>query len=140
MKKVFVDTNLFIRYLVNDITEMADLVERLFDNAEKGEVSLVTGLPVFFELAWTLKSFYKKSREYIHECLLSIMGIPGLEILDAELLERALEIYGNTTTDFGDAYIVASAEAVQADSIATFNRKHFKNLGIELYDLGPVYL
>ena len=134
MKKIFVDTNLFIRYLVNDIPEMADQVERLFDKAVKGEVCLVTGPPVFFELAWTLKSFYKKSREYIHECLLSIMGIPGLEVLDSELLERALEIYRNTSADFGDAYIAISAGAVGADSIATFNKSHFKNQRIALYD------
>jgi len=134
MKKVFIDTNLFIRYLVNDIPEMADQVERLFDKAEKGDIVLVTGPPVFFELAWTLKSFYKKTREYIHECMLSVMGIPGLEVLDSELLERALELYRNTNADFGDAYIVASAEAIQSDRIATFNKKHFKNQKIELYD------
>ncbi len=135
MKKIFIDTNLFIRYLVNDTPEMADQVERLLEKAEKGGIRLVTGPPVFFELAWTLKSFYKKPRQYIHQCLLSIMGIQGLEVLDLEVLEQALEIYRNTATDFADAYIAASAEAVQADGIATFNRNHFKNLGIALYDL-----
>jgi predicted nucleic acid-binding protein len=63
------------------------------------------------------------------------MGIQGLEILDAEVLERALEIYQGTTTDFSDAYIAASAESIQADAIATFNRNHFKNLHIKLFEL-----
>ncbi len=135
MKKVFVDTNLFIRYLVNDVPEMADAVERLFDTAERGEISLVTGPPVFFEMAWTLKSFYKKSRQYIYECLQSIMGIQGLEVLDSEVLEQSLEIYRNMAVDFGDAYIAASAKIRQADNIATFNRVHFKKLGIPIYNL-----
>lgn len=87
MKKVFLDTNLFIRYLVNDLPGQADKVDRLFQQAEKGKVRLVTGPPVFFELVWTLKSFYKKPREYIYECLRSILGIEGLETLDLEISE-----------------------------------------------------
>ncbi len=133
MKKVFLDTNIFIRYLVNDQPEMADQAERLFQKAEKGKISLVTGPPVFFELAWTLKSFYKKPREYIYECLMSIMGIQGLEIFDLEVLEQSLEIYRSKNIDFADAYIAALAESIQADQIATFNHSHFKNLQIPLY-------
>ncbi len=136
MKKVFVDTNLFLRYVVNDLPKQADKVDRLLQKAEKGKVGLVTGPPVFFELAWTLKSFYKKSREYIYECLMSILGIQGLEVLDSEIIEQALEIYRSTNTDFADAYIAASAVLIEADSVATFNKSHFKNLQIPLYELG----
>ena len=134
MKKVFIDTNLFIRYLVNDNLEMAEQVEQLFDKAASGDLRLVTGPPVFFELAWTLKSFYKKDREYIYECLKSILGIEGLETLDVDILEPALEIFNHAAIDFADAYIAALAKSVQADSIATFNQKHFKNLDIALYN------
>lgn len=135
MKKVFVDSNLFIRYLVNDYPELADKVDRLLDKAEKGEISLVTGPPVFFELAWTLKSFYKKPREYIYECLLSILGIQGLEVIDSEILEQALETYRTKNIDFGDAYISASIAVIGVDRIATFNRKHFQNLGLTFYPI-----
>lgn len=135
MKKVFVDSNLFIRYLVNDYPELADKVDRLLDKAEKGEISLVTGPPVFFELAWTLKSFYKKPREYIYECLLSILGIQGLEVIDSEILEQALETYRTKNIDFGDAYISASIAVIGMDRIATFNRKHFQNLGLTFYPI-----
>ncbi len=51
MKRYFVDTNVSIRYLVNDKPEQADRVEKLLDKAEKGEICLMTGPPVFFELA-----------------------------------------------------------------------------------------
>lgn len=135
MKKAFVDSNLFIRYLVNDYPELADKVDRLLDKAEKGEISLVTGPPVFFELAWTLKSFYKKPREYIYECLLSILGIQGLEVIDSEILEQALETYRTKNIDFGDAYISASIAVIGVDCIATFNRKHFQNLGLTFYPI-----
>lgn len=135
MKKIFVDTNLFIRYLLNDIPSQIDKVDHLFDLAEKGEVTLVTGPPVFFEMAWTLKSFYNMSRKRIYECLSSILGLPGLEVPDLDILEEALELFNDTSTDFSDVYIAVLSKKVGADSIATFNAKHFKNLNVKTYPL-----
>jgi len=131
--KVFVDTNLFIRYLINDIPSQIDKVEQLFDLAERGEVRLITGPPVFFEMAWTLKSYYKMSEKGIYECLSSILGLPGIEVTDLDILEEALELFYHTLTDFSDAYIAILSKKVGADAIATFNAKHFKNLNVKLY-------
>ena len=135
MKKVFVDTNLFMRYLVNDIPEQVGRVENLLDLAEKGEITLVTGPPVFFEMAWTLKSFYNLSRIKIYECLSSILGIPGLEVIDIDILEDALELYKASSADFSDTYIAVLAGKVEANAIATFNKKHFKDFAVKIYPL-----
>ena len=133
MKRIFVDTNLFIRYLIDDIPSQIDKVEYLLDLAEKGEVRLVTGPPVFFEMAWTLKSFYKMNRKRIYECLSSILGLPGLEVTDLDILEEALELFRRTSADFSDAYIAISSKKVGAESIATFNTKHFRNLDVKIH-------
>ena len=134
MKKVFLDTNIFIRYLVNDIPDQVDKVEDLFDRAERGEIRLVTGPPVFFEIAWTLKSFYNMNRKRIYGCLRGIIGLQGLEIIDLKIIEEALEIYNQTSADFNDAYIAILSQKNGADSIATFNIRHFRNLNVQLYD------
>ncbi len=133
MKKVFVDTNIFIRYLTDDTPSQIDKVEHLFVLAEKGQLKLVTGPPVFFEMAWTLKSFYKMSRKGIYECLSGIIGLPGLEVTDLDILEEALELFHHTSADFSDAYIAVSCKEVGADCVATFNAKHFKNLDVKMY-------
>ena len=133
MKKIFVDTNLFIRYLINDIPSQIDKVENLLDLAENGEVTLVTGPPVFFEMAWTLKSFYQMNRKRIYECLSSILGLPGLEGTDLDILEEALELFRRTSADFSDAYIAISSKKVGAESIATFNAKHFRKLDVKIH-------
>ena len=133
MEKVFIDTNLFIRYLVNDVPSQIEKVEHLFDLAEKGEIRLATGPPVFFEIAWTLKSFYKMERQQIHECLSAITGIQGLAITDIDIIEEALELYNQTSTDFGDAYMAVLSKKIKADSITTFNERHFKDLGVKIY-------
>jgi len=135
LKKIFVDTNIFIRYLVNDIPEQVDCVEQLFDLAEKGELTLFTGPPVFFEIAWTLKSFYKLKKEQIYECLRAIIGLPGLKVLDLEIVEEAIELFYATSADFRDAYLAVLSKKERADAVATFNAKHFKDLGVEIYPL-----
>lgn len=136
MKTVFVDTNIFIRYLVNDVPAQADKVDELFDRAEKGLVKLVTGPPVFFEMAWTLKAFYGLNRERIYECLSAVLGLAGLEITDLDVLEDALELFNQTSMDFANAYIAVLAQRVSADSIATFNKRHFEGIALPLYDFG----
>lgn len=135
MKRIFIDTNIFIRYLINDVPSQIDKVERLFDLAEKGEITLITGPPVFFEIAWTLKSFYNVNREGIYESISAIIGLPGLEIIDLDILEEALELYKQTSADFSDVYIAVQSKKEGADSIATFNSRHFKNLNVEIYPL-----
>lgn len=135
MKKIFIDTNIFIRYLINDVPHQIDKVEHLFDLAEKGEVTLITGPPVFFEIAWTLKSFYNVNRKGIYDAISGIIGLPGLEVIDLDILEEALELYKQTSTDFNDAYIAVLSNKAGAESIATFNAKHFSNLNVEIYPL-----
>jgi len=39
-ERAFIDTNLFLRYLTNDIPEEADRVENLLERAEAGEITL----------------------------------------------------------------------------------------------------
>lgn len=135
MKTIFVDTNVFMRYLTNDFPGQTDQVDRLFDLAKKGDVKLITGPPVFFEMAWTLKSFYKMDRKGIYECLSGLLGLPGLQITDFEILEETLELYKHTSADFSDAYIAAFSRKAGIDAIVTFNTRHFAQLDVAQHSL-----
>ena len=73
------------------------------------------------------------SRKRIYECLSSILGLPGLEVTDLDILEEALELFFRTSSDFSDTYIAVLSRKVRAESVATFNAKHFKNLPVKLY-------
>ncbi len=62
------------------------------------------------------------------DVLSSIGAMPGLKLLDAELVAEAITLARHTNSDFADAYIVAGALAAGADEIASFNRAHFERL------------
>lgn len=55
---MFVDTNYFLRFLLEDNKAQAQKVKQLFETASRGEgEELTTSLVVFFEIYWVLTSF-----------------------------------------------------------------------------------
>ena len=124
-EQAFVDTNLFLRYLTNDVPEQADAVERLLEHAEAGNVELTTSKLVIAEIVWTLESFYKKSKREVRDAVLAILNTPGLNVEANDQLLQAAVWYEEKNVDFIDACIAAQLFADGPEIVYTFNRKHF---------------
>lgn len=129
----FVDANVFVRLFVEDDTKQTEQASMLFERAQNGEIDLVTGPPVFFEVGWVLRYSYKVAQEKILDVLEAILSFPALRVLDKDLVISALFLARKTSSEFADAYIAASAQEAKADNVGTFNKKHFTKLGAELY-------
>ena len=127
-RRLFVDANVFLRYLTNDIPEQADAAEAMLERAERGEVHLVTSVLVVAEVVWTLVSFYKRPREAVRDAVLALCHTPGLTVEGADLLVQAAEWHADENVDFADAYHAAWARAEGLDGVRTFNLKHFRRL------------
>lgn len=135
MNTWFVDANIFLRFLTIDDQGQHDQAARLLSKASGGELRLVCGPPVLFELSWTLRAAYKVAREKVLEILSAVYSMPGLIMTDAHLVETALTLAGTAGVEFPDAYIAASVFDVECDGVATFNRKDFSRMKIQLADL-----
>lgn len=127
----FVDANVFLRFLTVDDQGQHQKAVRLFEAARREECRLVTGPPVLFELAWTLRSAYKTPQDRVLEILKAIFATPGMTMTDAPLAAEALALASRTGAEFADAYIAASSRASGCSGVATFNRKDFARLGVE---------
>ena len=125
VERYFIDTNLFLRYLTNDVPKQADVVEELLNRATAGEILLLTNSLVMAEIVWTLESFYKLERGPIREKLVAILNTPGIEVIDGDLVLHALEGYIEKNVDFIDAYNVAWMLSHSITDAYTFDRKHF---------------
>lgn len=128
MKKSFVDTNLFIRYLTNDDPVKADRVERLLEQAARGEVTLVTAELVIAEIVWVLESFYALDPAAIAPLIRGILATPGLEVINGAQVRRGLELYEVQGIDFVDGYIAAVMEKLGIDELYSYDRKHVARL------------
>ena len=111
MKTWFVDANVFLRFLTVDDEGQHQKAARLFETAREGKCRLVTGPPVLFELAWTLRGAYKTPKDRVLEILSAVFATPGMSLTDAPLVAEALSLAAANGVEFADAYIAASARA-----------------------------
>ena len=93
MVNYFLDTNVFLRYLTNDIPEQAQALENLLRNAEEGECKLHTSVLSIAEIVWTLESYYEQEREQIRDLILGILSTQGLVVEQSQLIEQAVQLY-----------------------------------------------
>lgn len=128
MKKSFVDTNLFIRYLTNDDTVKADRVEKLLEQATRGDLVLVTTEMVIAEVVWVLESFYGLSPAAIAPLIRGILATPGLEVINGSLIARGLELYEGQNIDFIDGYVAAVMEKLGITELYSYDRKHISRI------------
>lgn len=127
-ERIFIDTNLFLRYLTNDVPAQADAVEQLLRRAAAGKLTLVTNVLVMAEIVWTLESFYQLAKHDIHEKILAILNTSGLDIAGGDQILQAMIWYVDQNVDFIDAYNAAWLMDQEMVVVYTFDRKHFSRL------------
>ena len=132
MKKIFIDSNVFLRFFTRDDQGQHEQAVDLFKKANEGLIDMVTSPPVLFEIAWTLRAAYDQSKERVLDVLSAIVTLKGLRLTDAYLVEEAVRLGKSSGQEFADAYICASAQKLNAQ-VATFNKRHFQRLGAKLY-------
>jgi len=130
----FIDANVFLRFFAVDDACQFEQADRILRQAAAGELRLVCGPPVLFEIAWTLRAAHKLSKNSVLEILRSIFAWPGIDWVDREVVRTALVLTQQSGAEFADAYIAASARAAGCDGVATFNLKDFKHLGLRTAD------
>ena len=114
----FVDTNVLVRHLTGDPPDLAARATRYLGTVDE----LLLPDVILAEVAYVLESFYEAPRTQVAATLRAVLAFPAIRVLDADLLQRAVEVYEVHRLDFADAYLVASAERSGVGSIASFDR------------------
>lgn len=122
MTREFVlDTNWVLRYLLNDNLEMANEVESVFRQAKvkKHKINLTIGVVV--ELVYVLTKVYKHHRQEVSEQLLNFVRLSAVKMVDREVVERSLELWGRENVDFVDVLLVMR-EKIERWQVLSFDR------------------
>jgi predicted nucleic acid-binding protein len=119
-KRKLVDTNLIVRYLVQDHEKHAKAAGKLFDACDRGEVVIVVLPTVLAECVFVLESFYEHPRGHIVAALGRLIASPGVEISGVEIHLDALHRYRKTKVHFVDCLIAATSTAEKIP-VATFD-------------------
>jgi predicted nucleic-acid-binding protein len=128
MAEFFVDTNVFLRYLTNDIPEQAQAVEEVLQRAGKGEIDLNTSVLTLAEIVWTLESYYDLPHEDIRDKVIAILNTPGLQVERSDGLAQAITLYADLNIDFIDAYNAVWMKDQGLSKVITFDLKHFNRV------------
>jgi predicted nucleic-acid-binding protein len=128
-----VDTNLIVRYLVQDHEKHAKAAGRVFDACDRGEVVIVVLPAVLAECVFVLESFYRHPRGDIASALGRLISSPGVEISGATTHLEALDRYRKTKVHFVDC-IVAATAAAENMPVASFDQdfRKFTDVRIEI--------
>ncbi len=125
---VFVDTNVFLRFLVKDAAALYEKARALFEKAEEGKIKLETSELVIAEIVWVLESFYGFTRKEVTEVLTTLLASRNLKIAGHARISEAVQLYASGNMDFIDAYNIAYIKSKEYTKIATFDSKHFKKV------------
>jgi len=127
--RCFVDTNVFLRFLTDDLPEQAAHVGELLRRAEDGELALVTSALVIAEIVWTLESYYDLRKDAVADKVAAILNTPGLEVEQADLIAEAVVLYAAENVDFADAFNACWMREHGIGCAYTFDRRHFVRFG-----------
>jgi predicted nucleic-acid-binding protein len=87
-----------------------------------GDERLLLADLVVAECVYVLESFYEVERARVATLMRAAIALPSVEVIDAPLLLRALELYERERLDFAEAYLVANAEATGVRRVVSFDR------------------
>jgi len=114
----FVDTNILIRHLTGDPPAQATRATRFLAEADE----LLLPDLILAEVAYVLESFYEAPRPQVAASLRAVLAFPPITVVDADLAQRAVEVYDVHRLDFAEAYLVACAERSGMGVVASFDR------------------
>lgn len=106
MAKILIDTNLIIRFLVNDDPEKALRVKKVLLDPKNTNALLDT---VVAEIIWVLSSYYEQDKFSIVEKIRALVHVDTI-VCNKSLLDRSLTVWENNNISFIDSYIIATAE------------------------------
>jgi predicted nucleic-acid-binding protein len=127
-----VDTNLIVRYLVQDHEKYAKAAGKLFDACDRGDLALVVLPVVLAECVFVLESFYEHARGDIASVLGRLISNPGIEMNRVAIHLDALDRYRRTKVHFVDCLIAATA-AGENRLVASFDQdfRKFNDVRVE---------
>jgi len=118
-----IDTNVLVRYLVQDEPKQSKKAAAFIEKyCSIDELCFISHI-VLCELTWVLESNYGQSRVAIAEIIEQLLQTAQLEIMESEVVWKAVRDYKNSNADFSDHLIARTNSVNGCSTTITFDRK-----------------
>lgn len=105
MSKNLLDTNLIIRFLVNDDMQKVKKIEKLLTDKNNTNILLDT---IVAEIIWVLSSYYSLKKMEVIGKIKALIHVDTIEC-NAVLLNKALTFWAENNISYIDSYLAAVA-------------------------------
>lgn len=134
----FLDTNIFLRILVNDDPKFFKECLELFKKIEDGEIMAFTSDVIIAEVVWTLRTYYKLPKESVVESVQLINAIKNIKFVDSHDITMAIDIFSKNNVKFVDA-LIASCPLIALKKMKLMSYdKDFDKIGIYRIEPGDI--
>ena len=119
-----VDTNVILRYLLNDVDELVVKAAVILENDH-----IFIPVEIIAEVVYVLEKVYKTERDEIANSIKGLGRYKNIEMNEREIVYRAMDYYESKRLDFIDCLLLAY-HTVKDIEIETFDRKlktHIEN-------------
>lgn len=105
--KIFIDTNLWARFFIQDIQDQYEATKNLLALVEEGRFKIYTSTVVLLELQYILQKLYKLSFKEMIEVFEAIKRMRGITIIERTNFDLALQFYRKYKIKFTDCLIAS---------------------------------
>ncbi len=126
------DTNVLVRYLVQDDATQAAAATRLIRECLGAGQALFIPTSVTVELEWVLRSTYGFDKDAVVQTLSDLLSATELSFQDEPAVEVALLLYKKGAADFADCMHIALTARAGEQPLWTFDKKAAKVGGAKL--------
>jgi len=123
MQGTFLDTNIFLRHLLNDVSAQSHAAYRLIASIEAGSVVAWTSPLVIAEIIFVLENpkTHHVDRATLRDRLLLLLALPHLKLEHKRLYPRVFDLYVSLPIDYVDAYHAALLEHYKQHELYSFD-------------------
>ena len=128
-----IDTNILVRFLIQDDPEQCLLVDVFLQSLSVEEPGFIP-LAVVIELVWVLQKVYRKPKDETISSLESLLQAEEMVVESAHVVWQAVRAYANSNSDFADCLIERSAAQARCARTVTLDGKAAKTAGMVLLE------
>lgn len=110
VNKVLIDTNVWLRYFLEDSVSQFPDCKKLIEAIENGRFQPYISNVTIFELAYTLKTFYRLTAAEIKNILSAILKTRNVTIIERTDSKKALALFFKTKIKFADCLIATQVK------------------------------
>ncbi len=109
MDTYLIDSNFFLRFLLNDNPTQYGLALKYLNLAKNGEIKLVLSSITVAEMIYVLERLYELDRRTIVQKIAIIINTPYIDIQDRDYIKQALLTFLHEKIHFSDCYLLERA-------------------------------